>query len=203
MMYRSQTGRGTVKSVVRLLVVASLVITACGSSGGGDGGTASDTMTSSTTTPVTTAPTATAPAAVTPTTDAATMSQPPEAIDVTFDGKECTVAGPTSVPTGEHYFVVSSPSYFGMDLYVSMMVDDHRYQDLLDPQTRPGEYYPKPSWVVYATQTDGPPSGRILAEDEREYQYTLDQPEHPHVIYLGTARSLWFCSPLEVVDTSG
>lgn len=192
-------------AVVRLVLVASLVIAACGSNGGGDGASVADTVTSATTAPATTTPTRAAPAtepASTPTTDTATLPEPPEAINVIFDGKECTVSGPTSVPTGEHYFVVDSPRYFGLDLYVSMLVDGHTYQDLLDPQTEPGRYYPKPSWVVYATKVDGPPSGRILADDETEYQYTLDQPEHLHAIYLGSPGTLWFCSPLEVTDGS-
>ncbi len=191
------------KSVSGLLALAGLVLAACGSSGGGGEASVADTETpvTSAPAPASAAPTTAAPVTVpSSTTDEATSPEPPEAIKVIFDGKGCTASGPTSVTTGEQYFIVDSPKYFGMELYVSMLLDGHGYQDLLDPQTGPGDYYPKPSWVVYATRTPGAPSGRILAEDEQEYRYTLDQPEHLHVIYLGTPGGLWFCSPLEVTD---
>ncbi len=174
-----------------LVLAAGLAVTACGSSGGDDPPSATEATTTVTAEPTSTSTTA----------DTAAATEPSNITDVIFDGETCTVSGPTSVSTGQHYFVLNDLSDLYVGLYVSMLVDDHRFQDLLDLQPAPGVYFPKPSWVIYATKAYNEPSGRALTEDETEQEYTLDQSEHEHAIYVGPDDGLWFCSALEVTDT--
>ena len=137
-----------------------------------------------------------APAATpTPIPPTATLTPVPP-IEVTFDGTECTVSGPTELPTGDHKFVLKDLSEQNQVLYVSLLLDGKTYQDLLDLQSEPGEYYPKPSWVVH---TKG--GMRRNAKGEHVWTYSLDI-EGEHAIYLGSAfpHSLWFCAPLKVIE---
>ena len=125
------------------------------------------------------------------------MPPTPMPIVVTFDGNECTVSGPTELPTGEHSFLLKDLSGQGQYLYVSRLLDGKTFQDVLDLQSEPGVYYPKPSWVVYAPRR---PTERI-AEGEHVYTFILNK-EGEYAIYLGTSSpsSLWFCAPLKVME---
>ncbi len=176
------------RSSLGLVLAAGLAVAACESSGEVDPPPAVES-----TTTVTTGATSTSP-------DTAAASELPNVTNVVFDGETCTVSGPTSVSAGQHYFVMSDLSDLYVELYVSTLLDGHTFQDLLDLQPEPGIYYPKPSWVVYATKAYGEPSGRTLAAGEIEQEYTLDQSGHEHAIYVGPSNGLWFCSALEVTD---
>ena len=125
-----------------------------------------------------------------------TPTATPTPIVVTFDGNECTVSGPTELPTGEHSFLVKDLSGQRLLLYVSRLVDGKTFQDMLDLQSEPGEYYSKPSWVIYPGRT----SERI-AEGEDLFTFSLDK-EGEHAIYLfgDWPLSLWFCAPLKVME---
>jgi hypothetical protein len=117
-------------------------------------------------------------------------------IEVIFDGNECTVSGPTELPTGDHSFVLKDLSGQNQVLYVSHLLDGKTYQDLLDLQSEPGEYVPKPSWVVRAAR-----GIRRNAKGERVYTFSLDK-EGEHAIYIGSSHplSLWNCAPLWVTE---
>ena len=99
--------------------------------------------------------------AQTPPAEAVADAETPVSPDTTSDEVEiftatqaedgCTVSGPTEVPAGQtYYFIVKNPYPLQADLYVSRLTDGKTFPDLLEPQTSPGAYYPKPSWVVYA-----------------------------------------------------
>ena len=134
-------------------------------------------------------------ATLTPVPPTATLTPVPP-IEVTFDGTECTVSGPTELPTGDHKFVLKDLSEQNQVLYVSLLLDGKTYQDLLDLQSEPGEYYPKPRWSVHTTG-----GMRRNAKGENVYTFSLDI-EGEHAIYLGSAfpHSLWFCAPLKVIE---
>jgi hypothetical protein len=60
-------------------------------------------------------------------------------------------------------------------------------------------YYPKPDWVVYATEVD---ASWDVSTGEKTVTYRLEVGEH--AIYVGTIfpQGLWFCGPLSVVGGS-
>ena len=113
----------------------------------------------------------------------------------------CTVSGPTEVPAGQtYYFIVKNPTALGTDLYVSRLTDGKTFQDIVEPQTYPGEYYPKPSWVVYAKGEYALArefkSATEVDDDDRVEAFSVEP--GPHAIYTYTGGSLWFCGPLQV-----
>ena len=56
-----------------------------------------------------------------------------EIVEVTFDGSECTVAGATEVPPGEHAFLLTDVSNRDdVGLYARNLLDGHTFQDALD-----------------------------------------------------------------------
>jgi hypothetical protein len=123
-----------------------------------------------------------------------------EAIEVTFDGDECTVAGPTELPSGEHNFILKYPSEGRVDLWMSFLQDGKTYQDLLDMQSEPGEYFQEPSWVLW--------DPRILrgwneSVDGEVFTFMLNKVGE-HVIYVGTYSpgAIWFCAPMVVTEAS-
>ena len=119
-----------------------------------------------------------------------------EAIEVTFDGNECIVTGPTELPTGEHSFLLKDLSGQAQVLYVPHLLDGKTFQDMVDLQSEPGVYYPKPSWCIHAEATR-----EWIAEGEDLYTFYLNK-EGEHAILLGSwyPLSLWFCAPLKVME---
>jgi hypothetical protein len=123
-----------------------------------------------------------------------------EVIEVTFYGESCDVSAPEVLPVGEYSFVLKDlDGKTSAELYVARLTDGHTYQDLLEPQDSPGDYYPKPNWLIYATniRTVNASTG------ERSYEVTLESGEH--AIYIGNRLptnkwGLWFCVPLMVVE---
>ncbi len=115
-------------------------------------------------------------------------------IEVTFDGNECTVSGPTEIPTGNYPFVWNDLSeQQNTDFWVSRLLDGKTFQDLLDLQSEPGEYFPKPSWVVHS-----PGYYSFTAE---VWVIILDEVGE-HAIYLGGKNplSIWHCASFQVFE---
>jgi len=135
-------------------------------------------------------------AAPTPVPATATLPPIPE-IEITYDGNECTVSGPTELPTGWHSFVIYDLSELDVALYVSRLTDGKTFKDLLDEQGEPGRYWLKPSWVIHASQPGvawNKPDGGLV------HTYNLTK-EGEHAIYIGgyTPMSIWFCAPFQVI----
>jgi hypothetical protein len=173
----------------RVLLVVLLVAAGCGGADTSEGGTNSQ------------------PAPADTVADAGTAVSTDTTIDevdiftVTQAEDGCTVSGPTEVPAGQiYYFIVKNPYPLRADLYVSRLTDGKTFPDLLEPQTSPGAYYPKPSWVVYAksepVQAREFSRATELADDERVEAFSVDP--GPHAIYTSIGQKLWFCAPLQV-----
>lgn len=148
-------------------------------------------------TPTLIPPTAT-PTPIPPTATPTLGPLPGSVFEVTFDGNECTVSGPTELPTGDHSFVWKDLSEENIDLWVARLLDDKTFQDLLDLQSEPGEYYPQPSWTVHPTQL-----GRAWNESIGGEVYTFSlNIEGEYVTLVGgySPLSLWFCAPLKVIE---
>jgi hypothetical protein len=123
-------------------------------------------------------------------------------IEVTFHGESCDVTSPEVLPVGKYVFVLKDlDRTTSATLYISRLTDGHTYQDLLEPQDAPGDYYPKPDWVVYALKIGHPTN----SSGETTYDVTLEAGEHAIYVsnWLPTSEwGLWFCAPLMVVEPS-
>ena len=69
--------------------------------------------------------------------------------EITFDGNDCIVTGPAELPAGEHTFIFIDRSEIRGELWLLNLDDGKTFQDHLDLQSKPGEWYPKPSWAHY------------------------------------------------------
>ena len=109
-------------------------------------------------------------------------TQVPQPIEVTFDGKGCTVTGPTELPMGEHQFILRDLTEKNEDLFVIYFIDGKTSQDFLDLQSEPGEWveYYKNTWIMDAikrgTEWNESIEGKI-------YTYLLNE-EGDHVIFV-------------------
>jgi hypothetical protein len=126
----------------------------------------------------------------------------PAEIEVSFYGESCDTTAPEELPVGKYQFILKDLSRkFPSELYVARITGEHSYQELLDPQEEPGQYYPKPDWLIYALKIGKVGSG--IPEDEKHYTVTFEAGEH--AIYIATSLpeggwGLWFCTPLMVAE---
>lgn len=79
-----------------------------------------------------------------------------------------------------------------VELWAILLLDGKTFQDLLDMQSEPGEYVPKPSWAVHPRKsgTGGDSKEGVLST------YYLDM-EAEYVLAVGSYGpfSLWYCAP--------
>ena len=67
---------------------------------------------------------------------------------VTLDGNECTLSGPTEVPPGEYPIFINNQTELEIPFqFVRNFLDEKTYQDVLDLQSEPGEFFSMPSWT--------------------------------------------------------
>ena len=127
-------------------------------------------------------------------------TQVPQPIEVTFDGKGCTVTGPTELPMGEHQFVLRDLTEKNADLNLQYFIDGSTIQDYFDLQSEPG------AWIEYFYNTLTLHAIKRGAEwnesiDGKVYTYLLNE-EGEHVILVAgkSPRSVWICAPLWVIE---
>jgi hypothetical protein len=113
--------------------------------------------------------------------------------EVTFDGNECTVAGPLEVPRGYYYFILNDMSDKNLQLWVNQILEGKTFEDLLDWQPEPGEYVPPPKWIEHPSTTYSVDAGTMV--------HVLDQVGVYTTLVGGyNPSSLWFCEPFRVVE---
>jgi hypothetical protein len=126
----------------------------------------------------------------------------PSEIEVSFYGDSCDTTAPEELPVGEYEFILKDLSgELPSELYVARITGGHSYQELLDPQETPGQYYTKPDWLIYASKIRR--FGSEVPKDGKYYTITVEAGEH--AIYIATTLpkggwELWFCTPVLVVD---
>ncbi|MGD2147548.1 MAG: hypothetical protein PVH41_12700 [Anaerolineae bacterium] len=122
-----------------------------------------------------------------------------EAGEIVFDGTGCTYTGLTEMPMGRYSFVVDDQSDKDVHLYVVTLTDGKTFQDVLEMQSEPGAYFPKPDWAKYAIE---PGSATYKPDGRRVRTYLLTR-EGEHILYVGgfDPWSLWFCAPFWVTAT--
>ena len=113
--------------------------------------------------------------------------------EVTFDGKECTVAGPEEVSRGLYYFILNDESDTNLQLWLNQILEGKTFEDLLDWQEEPGVYRPAPNWIEHPRS--------MYFKDVDTIVHYLDQ-VGTYAILLGSydPASLWFCEPFRVVQ---
>lgn len=119
--------------------------------------------------------------------------------DVVFDGDQCTVTGPSSLPAGTYTFVLTDNiDRSHVELWVREYVDGHTQQDDVDLQDAaggPSVEISKPPWVVNTRVVYDVP--RLdLAANQKQYSSALEP--GPHGMNIGAASpqgQLWFCFP--------
>lgn len=123
-----------------------------------------------------------------------------EAIEVIFDGKECVVIGPSELPVGKNSFILKDLSDKKVDIWVSLLSDGKTFQDLVDQQNEPGEYFPKPDWVHHTSFIRG---GWNDLVEGAVFTFIFTN-EGEHAIYVGGYRpeTLWFCAPIMIIEAS-
>ncbi len=120
--------------------------------------------------------------------------------EVTFDGNDCTVTGPTELPAGEHTFIFIDRSDMRGELWLIYLEDGKTIQDHLDLQSEPGEWYPKPSWVHYDSRVSSE-SEELEGRRVDSSTWKLDRVgEHTILCYVASPQKLWFVAPLIVVE---
>ena len=121
--------------------------------------------------------------------------------EITFDGKDCTVKGPTEVQAGKHTF-----SFFDIsddmrgELWLVNLDEGKTIQDELDLQSEPGEWHEKPSWVHYDAR-DSYKSQESNGKRISFETWRLDKVgEHIILCYVVNPQMLWFAAPIIVVE---
>jgi hypothetical protein len=115
-------------------------------------------------------------------------------IDVSFDGSECQVVGPTEVPIGNYLVNFNDFSERSYYIYVDHLLYGKTHQDLVEMQSAPGVWWPKPVWVIHTTL-------RYFASENDNWIFSLNIPGE-YSIYIGSEnpKTLCFCAPLRVIE---
>ena len=111
--------------------------------------------------------------------------------EVTFDGTECTVNGPSEVPRGVYYFIFNDESDKNLEIWLNQILEGKTFEDLVDWQEEPGVYLPPPTWIIHPKRT-------YSFEAETSIFY-LDQ-VGDYAILVGSLQNLYFCEPFRVVE---
>jgi hypothetical protein len=122
-------------------------------------------------------------------------------IEVTFDGSSCTVTGPTSLPAGENQLVLKNLSDLTFGFWVSKILGDLTFQDLLDEQGEPGRYFSSFTNRV----SGGSITGLEYGENGEEIYTIYTGTEGKYAIYLYDQVSeafIWLCAPLQVTKST-
>ena len=117
---------------------------------------------------------------------------PAVAFQVTLDDSGCTVSGPTEVPTGEYSFLLENLSALNVEMGVLQLLDGHKYQDMLDLQSEPGQPFSREPWMSQPF---------YITKDHKVWNVTLDeQGEHVIVVAEYGHAHIWLCIPFQVVE---
>lgn len=116
---------------------------------------------------------------------------------VTFNGTGCISEVPETLPPEKYSFLVANSTDTELALWVTLLPDDITFQDLLDKQSEPGEYFSAPydlrTPVKLAARWDDSLGGKY-------YKFSFYE-EGEYAIALGGLNldALWFCAPFHIV----
>ena len=130
-----------------------------------------------------------------------TTDKPEPVFEVIFDGKGCTVTGPSELPPGEHTFTFIDQSEWEGELWLVYLDEGYTIQDQLDLQGEPGVWIPKPSWAHYdsSVSRESKEEGDVRIDTET---WDLNRVgEHNILCYVDTPRVIWFAASIIIVDS--
>jgi hypothetical protein len=112
--------------------------------------------------------------------------------EVTFDGNECTVEGPSEVPRGAYYFILNDESDKKLKVFLNQILEGKMFENLVDWQEEPGVYLSPPDWIHHP--------GTTYSFKTETTVHFLDQVGN-YAIVVGDdlMKYLWFCEPFRVV----
>jgi hypothetical protein len=120
--------------------------------------------------------------------------------DVIFNGTECNVSGPIELPPGRYSYVLKDLSEDDVTIFVGRLTAGKTFQDILDLQSEPGEYFPWQDWIKLAIESgvawNKPDGGEV-------HTYIFNS-EGEYVVGLGSTSPAkrWFCAPFWVKEDS-
>jgi len=123
----------------------------------------------------------------------------------TFDGNECKWEGPTELPVGEHSIIfINSTDKFVEFLVRKIIGEGIIYQDYLDFQPAPGEYFVPPGdWHM------GMGKFQLERDEKRDayiYTFSFDSSgEYFSRVYAKISsdeEGMLLCGPLTIVESS-
>jgi hypothetical protein len=137
----------------------------------------------------------------------------PETPTVTFDGDGCSYEGPTELQTGVHSIAFkdlrdqNQEPYLDLWFVVGLPHDGHTYQDVLDLQSEPGEYFAPPDWLKPPLFPSQP---WVWAESAGARVYTLRYDKAgEYVLWVERSKSIplslfgsWICGSIQVVGAA-
>jgi hypothetical protein len=129
-----------------------------------------------------------------------TLSSQP--IEVKFTGDDCTVTGPTELPAGKHTFTFIDESGMDAELWLLSLRDGKTTQDILDRQSEPGDWYPKPGWVSYDTRLSIESKESDGRRVDSYIWNLLKVGEHTISCYVPSPQMMWFPAPLMIVEAT-
>ena len=119
--------------------------------------------------------------------------------DVIFDGEACTFTCPTELSPGKYSFVYKDLSGVNAGFAIRRLADGKTFQDLLDMQSEPGEYFPKPDWVIPAVE---PGSAWLKPDGGEVHTYNLTKEAEYAIVLWNSTSNIWFCAPFWVVEAT-
>jgi hypothetical protein len=141
------------------------------------------------------------PEPVEPTETSMPTPEPTIEFVVTFDGNGCISDGPSEVLPGEYGFKFIDESDVKGELWLLYIDEGKTFQDHLDKQSEPGEWYPKESWVHYGSKA----SGKFEETNEGKVEISVwnlnKVREYTIMCYVDSPRNLWFVAPIFVVES--
>jgi len=111
-------------------------------------------------------------------------------IVITFDGEECTYAGPSFAHEGKQIITLKNNSEMEVHLDVTRLDEGKTWQDVLDHFSEPGSEL-RPAWLSSGV-TDS------LPDNPEAREYTLTEGLHSIVCYSSSSPVIWPAAPLEV-----
>jgi hypothetical protein len=125
--------------------------------------------------------------------------------EVTLTSSGCTFEGPQEVSPGDHFFLLIDETGSRPELAVRRIADGHTFQDLVDAQPVPGEFFDRPDFIEDELLSLAAKPDIELADNEQLVGWILRLGLHDiHTWERGKGsdgvRSLWFCGGFEVSD---
>jgi hypothetical protein len=150
--------------------------------------------------PTATIPPTPIPPTTTPTATIEPSPEPFEGIVVKYNGRGCTISGPTDLPTGDYQFFVENLTKENVALRIYRNLCGYTFQEQLELQGEPGSNFLPSEFHAEAPQPEHTME-RIPSTTDFIYTYAFHTAgEYSVALYNQTAQKYWLCSALDVTE---